>query len=465
MLQEIGDQNWEYAHRLFQCVTAASRPLRVEELAEFLAFDFSTGSTPTFLDDWRSEDPAHTVLSTCSSLLAIVDMYSSSVIQFTHFSVKEYLMSKRLAKSKDTISRFHVSMVPAHTIVAQACLGVLLHIDETITEDDLKKFPLAKHAARHWVGHARFSDVSRNIEDGMKRLFDPDNRHLAVWVWIYDPESPERIHERSRRPSEARATPLHYAAVCGIQDIIKFLIVERSQDINARGFDRNETPLGVASREGHSEVARVLLERGADTETRDDEDYSPLELASIYGHVEVVQVLLEHGADVNAQDKDNYTPLHVASVNGRLEASRVLLELGADPNAKREENQTPLHRTEEEGVARVLLEYGADPNAQDSDNRTPLYWALERRDLPEVARVLLENGADANARDFKNCTPLHLASRDGYLDGVRLLLQHGSDIHARDDEGRTPFQVATENGRQNVMELLLEHGAEDHRTE
>ena len=66
-LEEIGKQNWEYAHRLFQCVAAAARPLRVEELAEFLAFDFDTDSTPTLREDWREEDPAHAVRSTCRS--------------------------------------------------------------------------------------------------------------------------------------------------------------------------------------------------------------------------------------------------------------------------------------------------------------------------------------------------------------------------------------------------------------
>src|SRR5258707_7686356 len=126
-LKEIGKRNWEYAHRLFQCVAAASRPLRVEELAEFLAFDFKTDSTPTLQEDWREEDPAHAVRSICSSLLAIVDVDGSSVIQFAPFSVKEYLTSDRLAESKETISRFHVSLslTQAHTIVAQACLGIL----------------------------------------------------------------------------------------------------------------------------------------------------------------------------------------------------------------------------------------------------------------------------------------------------------------------------------------------------
>jgi len=131
-LEDIADQNWEYAHRLFQCVAAASRPLRVKELAEFLAFDFETRSTPTFLVDWRPEDPENAVISTCSSLLTVVNVDDSPVIQFTHFSVKEYLTSARLAKVKDAISRFHIPMATAHTVVAQACLGVLLHLDKGI---------------------------------------------------------------------------------------------------------------------------------------------------------------------------------------------------------------------------------------------------------------------------------------------------------------------------------------------
>jgi hypothetical protein len=172
-LKEIDKQNWEYAHRLFQCVAAASRPLRADELAGFLAFDFEAGPIPAFLADWLPEDPTHTVLSTCSSLLAVVIVDSSPVVQFAHFSVKEYLTSERLAKTNDIISCFHVSMTPTHTIVAQACLGILLDLDENITRDGLEDFPLVEYAAERWVGHALFENVSPNVQDGMKRLFDP----------------------------------------------------------------------------------------------------------------------------------------------------------------------------------------------------------------------------------------------------------------------------------------------------
>jgi len=464
-LKHIDKHNWEYAHRLFQCVAASSRPLRVEELAEFLAFEYDAESTPTLREDWRQEDPARAVQSTCSSLLVIVDVDGTRVIQFAHLSVKEYLTSKRLADAGPNLSRFHVSMTQAHTIVAQACLGVLLHIDESITEDGLKKLPLAEYAAEHWVAHARFDDVSPNIQNGMKRLFDPKNRHLSVWVWVSDPASPKGRYIRSGRPSQARGTALHYSAFCGIQDVVKFLIVERSQDVNSRSLDGNETPLTVASREGHSEVVRALLEHGADMGTRDNYSYSPVEHASTRGHVKVIQVLLEHGADVNkGVDARNNTVLHLASSSGHPKAARMILEHGANVHAGDIDNLTPLHAAQDEVVARVLLEYGAKPNARDKTKRTPLYEALDLR-RAEFARVLLDNGADVNARDDQNRTPLHLASRWGYLDGVQLLLERGSDIDARDDLGWTPFQVASARKHHDVMQFLLEQGAraENHR--
>ncbi|KAN0105744.1 hypothetical protein V8E52_010703 [Russula decolorans] len=184
----INEANWEFAHRMFQFVSVASRPLHVKELADLLAFDFEAGSIPKFHKDWRLEDPVDAVLSTCSTLLAIVNDQGSPVIQFSHFSVKEFLTSTHLAKATDIISRrYHVSMTPAHTLVAQASLGILLSLDKDVTRDSLEDFPFAEYAAEHWVDHAQFKDVSRHVEDGLRRLFDPNKPHLAICVWIHDP--------------------------------------------------------------------------------------------------------------------------------------------------------------------------------------------------------------------------------------------------------------------------------------
>jgi hypothetical protein len=342
-LEEFDEQNWEYAHRLFQCVAAASRPLLVDELAEFLAFDFKAESTPTFLSDWRPEDPAHAILSICSSLLAVVKQGDGlPVVQFAHFSVKEYLTSARLSKAKNIISRFHVSMTRAHTIIAQACLGVLLHLDENVTEDNLEIFPLAEYAGEHWVRHAQMDDVLSNVLDGMKRLFDPSNIQFSVWVWICDPELLWLRPQRSERPVKARATPLHYASFLGMHDIVKYLIVEHSQDVDALGFDKKETPLHVASRHGNVEIAQLLLEHGANVKAQDDDECTPLLLASQCGHVEVALILLDHGADTEARDYMGRVPLLLGLEYGHVEVVQILLEHGADTEAQDKGGWSPM---------------------------------------------------------------------------------------------------------------------------
>ena len=456
-LKDIGKANWEYAQRLFQCVGAASRPLRAEELAEFLAFDFNPESalTPKLQEDWRSEDPVQAVLSTCSSLLAVVNVGGSDIIQFAHFSVKEYLISERLAETTDPISQFHISMTPAHTIIAQTCVGVLLHIDDNITEDDLKKFPLANYAAEHWVGHARFEDVSSTILDGLKRLFDPNNRHLAVWVWIYDPASPRRRLDGSKSPSRTTVPALHYATICGLHKLVEYLIGVHQMEPNARSFNRNETPLAVACRFGYTEAARVLLECGADPKIRDKYDRSPLERASENGHVEVIRVLLQYGSDVTAQDYTGTTPLHTSSAYGQPESARVLLEHGANVHAKGMDGVTPLHWASNELVAQVLLDHGADPNAKDGYKRTPLREAKVKQ-RPKVVSLLLERGAK-EADTTAHTTPLHTASRNGQTDDAVELLQGGMDANAKGNNDEAPLHCALNEG---VTRVLLDYGAD-----
>ena len=473
ILEEIDDQNWKYAHIFFQCVAAAFRPLRVDELSQFLSFDFEAESTPIFLDDQLPGDPADTVLSMCSSLLVVMksEGQDSPIVQFAHFTVKEYLTSTRLAEAMDIISRFHVSTTSAHTTLAQGCLGLLLPLDETVTDDILESFPLSEYAAEYWVAHAQIEGVSSKVEDGMKRMFDPSKHHLSVWVWIYDPEDG---WNRSRRDwyEKARAPPLHYATFCGMQDVIKFLIVEHSQDVNARGFYLEETPLHVASRRGHADIARLLLEHGADGNAQNFRNRTPLYVSSGYGHVEIVRILLEHGADTEAQDSGGRSPLSNVSALGHVEVVQVLLEHGADANSKDGGGLAPIYRAEGEEVARLLLKHGADANGPDNGGefgvQTPLHYLTHDARLG-AARVLLEHGVDANPRDFDNMTPLHLVSsspnigKGGRTDAVRLLLQYGADIHARDSFGRTPFMIATGLRFFDIMEVLLEHGAEDHR--
>ena len=162
----------EYAQRLFRCLAVSIRPLRVEELAEILAVQFDVAESPTFIADWRPENAEEAVLSVCSSLITVVDRGGHQIVQFSHFSVKEYLTSGRLATAEDRLSYYYILPEPAHTILARASLSILLQLDDKIDRNTIGHFPLAPYAARHWVNHAQFKNVSSHIQVVMERLFD-----------------------------------------------------------------------------------------------------------------------------------------------------------------------------------------------------------------------------------------------------------------------------------------------------
>jgi len=459
-LRDLSKPNWEFACRLLQFVAVASRPLRVEELAQFLGFDFTTGPVPEFQQDWLPEDPVDAILSTTSSLLATVNLDDSQVIQFSHFSVKEFLTSSRLAETRDSfVQRYHISMTEAHTIATRGCLGMLLHLDENITIDGLDKFPLAEYAAEHWVGHARFEDVSLKAEDGMKQLFDPNSSHFAVWVWIHDMED-QYWHREKRRdcPSPPRGTSLHYASLCGLDAIVKFLVIDHLQDVDSRGFDDGSTALHLASKKGYAEVARFLLDNGADGNARDKRKSTPLHEASIGGHAEVVRVLMERVVDVTAENDDGFKPAPLAVLFGRTEVTRVFLEFGVDDDIS---GWPPLHRALFEGrteTARVLIKRGADITHKLEDDTTPFQVAVLGGHVASI-RVLLEHGLDLKAKDIEVDIPFRLACMGGHIEVVRLLLEHGADAKAQGDYRVTPLHIVALSGGVEAARLLLERGA------
>ena len=116
IVADIKKANKVQAHRMLQCLAVANRPLSVAELAEVLAFDFDAakGGIPELNSKWRWEDHEEAVLSTCSSLITIVSNFGSPVVQFSHFSVKEFLMSDCVTTSTTDISRFHIVLEDAN---------------------------------------------------------------------------------------------------------------------------------------------------------------------------------------------------------------------------------------------------------------------------------------------------------------------------------------------------------------
>ena len=429
-MKNINQGTRAYALRLLQCLTVAARPLRVEELAEVLAFNFdeAPGGIPTLNADWRREDQERAVLSTCSSLITVVHDGDSRVVQFSHFSVKEFLTSDRLAIAAEDISFYHITPAPAHTILTQACLGILLRLDDTTQEAPMEQFPLLEYALQHWVDHALFENVSLCVQDGIGNLFDVEKPHFLRWIEIRggivrDYSGPDETHL-----DQLEAAAVYDAASCGFTQVIEKLITEHPEYVSARGHFG--TALHAASARNHLKIVQFLLRHGADVNALGLWGWTPLLLATVKGHLEVVRWLLEHGAEVNAEDKvDNWTSLHLAARDGHFE------------------------------ICRALLKHNGNTTVRDDDGDTPLHLACGRGHV-EIVRFLLNHGADPKARDNYLRTSLHDVSSRGYLDIARLLVEHGAEVDAENEDGRTSYQIALENGHDEVVRLLLAHGAE-----
>ncbi|KAN0124433.1 hypothetical protein V8E52_002082 [Russula decolorans] len=337
----IDEEKREYAQRLFRCLMVSIRPLRVEELAEILAIQFDEEALPTFNTDWRPAYAEETIISVCPSLIAIVDRGSHRVVQFSHFSVKEYLTSERLAAAEERLSYYHILPEPAHTILAHAGLSVLLQLDDKIDRNTISHFPLVPYAAQYWVDHAKFRNVSSQIQEVMERLFNPAMPHFAAWVWLHDVDHPWIQSTSTIHPTQPEAMPLYYASLCGFRALTEHLIAAHSPDINSRGGSHT-TALHAASVNGHLQVASLLLRNGADPDSRDHVGRVPLHRVSQGGQLviaksslEIARLLVNSGADVNVTDDEGRAPLHAAAArSGYRDIAELLLGSGASLDAR-----------------------------------------------------------------------------------------------------------------------------------
>ena len=486
VLDEIHSTNQgRYAHRLLQCLAVAMRPLRVQELAEVLAFELDTadGGLPRYHPDWRWEDREHAVLSACSSLVTVVNSVDSRFIQFSHFSVKEYLTSERLSTACGDVSQYHIAMEPAHLILARSCLGVLLDLDTPInrrynkysggggSQDCEQRMPLRKYAAEHWTSHVQVGNVSPCLKDAMETLFDQNEPYFGAWMRIYSRFAYNPYNQ----------TPLCFAALHGLYDLVQHIINTRPEQVTPH--DTSFSPLVAALELKQIRTAELLVKHGARIHVRGDPPLCYAARLSGDGHVHAVQFLLKHGAHVNACDGGLWTPLHHAAAIGCLEVAQILLEHGADITLRNDEGKVPLHLVsgrehgigdegERMALAQLLLmplgpEMGhyVDVNAQDLKGTTPLHYASFNR-RPKIVQLLLANGANAHAEDNQGRNPLHQISpllievdHQDVRRVTQLLLEQGVDVNVIDKNYETPLHISSSFVSLENTRLLLNRGA------
>ncbi|KAI4519021.1 ankyrin, partial [Schizophyllum commune Loenen D] len=151
-------------------------------------------------------------------------------------------------------------------------------------------------------------------------------------------------------------------------------------------------------------------------------------------HLRLARVLLDAGANIDSRTNSGSTPLHYAAQGRHLDVVRELINRGADVHARRiKDGSIPLHLAVAEPSLRA--------DARGSERATPSHFvALEK--LREVIRMLIEHGADPNTRDNQGFTLLHTAVYCGQEDLIDLLLRAGAVGDARNIRGMTPLRCA-----------------------
>jgi hypothetical protein len=138
-----------------------------------------------------------------------------------------------------------------------------------------------------------------------------------------------------------RGTPLTVATAEGHLDVVK-LLIGRGAEVNARTGFEGATALMYAAwagtdplwgtnhyRRTFADIIRLLIDKGADVNARDSLGYSALMIASFCGHQNIVELLLDEGADVNAKSNDGHSALVLALYAGQHETARLLRMRGA----------------------------------------------------------------------------------------------------------------------------------------
>jgi ankyrin repeat protein len=301
--------------------------------------------------------------------------------------------------------------------------------------------------------------------------------------------------------NEFGITPLMQA--CDSRDPkIVDLLLSSGADPNARA-EAGDTPVMRAARAGNAEVMRLLLAHGGDANTKEpSQDQTALMWAISQRHSDVARVLVEGGADVRARTR---SPRNKPAAMGDGESgNRAYATAGLLSRPGNGNGVTPLlfaARVGDLESAKILLRAGADVNETGNDGLSALTLATVRANVP-LALYLLDNRANPNL-DGAGYTALHWASgtweseltvrsitvdrpgvwataaglREGRLELVKALLAHGADPNARmkigpfrlgttkspdrpELEGATPLILAAMAGDAAVMRALVEGKAD-----
>ena len=232
---------------------------------------------------------------------------------------------------------------------------------------------------------------------------------------------------RSRRDQRKLEEALCDAAEVGKLEVVQELL---KLDVNPHAGKDGISAVAVATSRGHERIVRLLLDASDSLPNLNDSpnDSIPLHQAIRNGHVNIAALLLDSGASIQTRDNSGRT---------------ALFEALSTPDVR--------------GAA-LLLKNGIDISCHDFMGDTVLHEAA-RRGTFEHALLFINQGIEIVVANKEGLTPLHLAARHGCYEVANLLIRKGSGVSLRGSKGQTPLMYAASAGHTQLCDMLLRLGA------
>lgn len=221
-----------------------------------------------------------------------------------------------------------------------------------------------------------------------------------------------------------------------------------------------DTPLHIAALVDNDEIAKLLIEHGADLDVQNGSFYSPLMRAGL----KVTKVLFENGADINFVSRNGQTTaLFRALMWKEKEVAEFLLKCGAKiPEKGNLRFRINLINATKKGIIQYLdrcLKDGLDPLYSGESQSSLFHYAAESNST-ELLDKLFTLGVPFNRANIFGWTPLHNAAYYGNRVTVEWFIKKGADLNARTTDGNSPYNLALEAKKTDVVNFLKAIGSD-----
>ncbi|KAF5675926.1 ankyrin repeat-containing protein [Fusarium denticulatum] len=322
--------------KLMQWICFSTRPLTANELRWAMAVD--PDQAYQSLDECKgskhfiNDDDINTRVMVLSCGLAeIVPSNNGRIVQFIHQSVKDFFVNGGLMALDITTEATSLVIPAVHCRLSRSCIRcfrmVVLSQSGSLSWKDKSRFPLLHYATTSWVSHMKLGDPAEVSPNDLLHLLGwPTESLVESWVRMYQALK----HYRDKCPTSG-SNLVHVVARHGLTNLLSCLLLDTGNvGVDARDTKNSQTPLLLASRNGHEAVVKMLLDIGkVNIDARDKGGQTPLSCAAENGHEVVVEMLLDTGkVDVDARDKGGRTLLWLASRNRHKAMVKMPLNTG-----------------------------------------------------------------------------------------------------------------------------------------